>query len=106
MLTPTDDQILNKLDELTKIRKDAIQKSSTEKIPLSDESEASPEVGDGDPEGTVPTGKIASKETQATKPAEEVEAALEISEDEVENCLLYTSPSPRDRTRSRMPSSA
>ena len=23
-----------------------------------------------------------------------------------ENCLLYTSPSPRDRTRSRMPSSA
>ena len=29
-----------------------------------------------------------------------VEAAL------VERCLLYTSPSPRDRTRSRMPSSA
>ena len=28
--------------------------------------------------------------------------------DEVKNnvCLLYTSPSPRDRTRSRMPSSA
>ena len=26
--------------------------------------------------------------------------------DEVRNCLLYTSPSPRDRTRSRMPSSA
>ena len=25
---------------------------------------------------------------------------------EVESCLLYTSPSPRDRTRSRMPSSA
>src|SRR5665811_2103050 len=25
---------------------------------------------------------------------------------EVMNCLLYTSPSPRDRTRSRMPSSA
>ena len=25
---------------------------------------------------------------------------------EVSNCLLYTSPSPRDRTRSRMPSSA
>ena len=23
-----------------------------------------------------------------------------------ESCLLYTSPSPRDRTRSRMPSSA
>ena len=25
---------------------------------------------------------------------------------EVRTCLLYTSPSPRDRTRSRMPSSA
>ena len=25
---------------------------------------------------------------------------------ESRNCLLYTSPSPRDRTRSRMPSSA
>ena len=25
---------------------------------------------------------------------------------QVPNCLLYTSPSPRDRTRSRMPSSA
>ena len=26
--------------------------------------------------------------------------------DGVDSCLLYTSPSPRDRTRSRMPSSA
>jgi hypothetical protein len=26
--------------------------------------------------------------------------------DKVDSCLLYTSPSPRDRTRSRMPSSA
>src|SRR5674476_854282 len=30
---------------------------------------------------------------------------LEIS-DKIENCLLYTSPSPRDRQKSRMPSSA
>ena len=28
------------------------------------------------------------------------------STDDVKGCLLYTSPSPRDRTRSRMPSSA
>ena len=27
-------------------------------------------------------------------------------EDQINICLLYTSPSPRDRTRSRMPSSA
>ena len=29
-----------------------------------------------------------------------------LSPDRVYGCLLYTSPSPRDRTRSRMPSSA
>ena len=26
--------------------------------------------------------------------------------EQIQSCLLYTSPSPRDRTRSRMPSSA
>ena len=30
----------------------------------------------------------------------------EISKDDVKDCLLYTSPSPRDRQKSRMPSSA
>ena len=35
-------------------------------------------------------------------------AATEVEQEDqlVEDCLLYTSPSPRDRTRSRMPSSA
>ena len=42
---------------------------------------------------------------------EEVPAPHHITLDEqleidTELCLLYTSPSPRDRTRSRMPSSA
>ena len=32
--------------------------------------------------------------------------AAEMEEDNRVSCLLYTSPSPRDRTRSRMPSSA
>ena len=31
---------------------------------------------------------------------------LQVEQDELHACLLYTSPSPRDRTRSRMPSSA
>ena len=31
---------------------------------------------------------------------------LKTAQLQAENCLLYTSPSPRDRTRSRMPSSA
>ena len=29
-----------------------------------------------------------------------------VEDEEASSCLLYTSPSPRDRTRSRMPSSA
>ena len=29
-----------------------------------------------------------------------------LDKDQIKDCLLYTSPSPRDRTRSRMPSSA
>ena len=33
-----------------------------------------------------------------------IEKAL--TDPQLESCLLYTSPSPRDRTRSRMPSSA
>ena len=31
---------------------------------------------------------------------------INITSAKYNNCLLYTSPSPRDRTRSRMPSSA
>ena len=31
---------------------------------------------------------------------------VEINEKELDTCLLYTSPSPRDMRRSRMPSSA
>ena len=31
---------------------------------------------------------------------------IEDYDEKVKYCLLYTSPSPRDRTRSRMPSSA
>ena len=44
------------------------------------------------------TGRVVEK---TFKSGESVEAA-----DVMDTCLLYTSPSPRDRTRSRMPSSA
>ena len=37
---------------------------------------------------------------------EELEAFAKTVDDKIRDCLLYTSPSPRDRTRSRMPSSA
>ena len=35
-----------------------------------------------------------------------LKSALRMISTDYERCLLYTSPSPRDRTRSRMPSSA
>jgi len=41
------------------------------------------------------------KQTNITQPAVFVHSIAK-----AEACLLYTSPSPRDRTRSRMPSSA
>ena len=38
--------------------------------------------------------------------AQRIVSEAENESDKLHNCLLYTSPSPRDRTRSRMPSSA
>ena len=35
-----------------------------------------------------------------------VPAELEWDDEDIEACLLYTSPSPRDKRQSRMPSSA
>ena len=43
---------------------------------------------------------------QAQNLIDQGQAALKSRMAELEGCLLYTSPSPRDRTRSRMPSSA
>ena len=38
--------------------------------------------------------------------ADEFDGKVNLRFDDTNPCLLYTSPSPRDRTRSRMPSSA
>ena len=45
---------------------------------------------------------ISSFQREVNSVTENIDIEKEISKD----CLLYTSPSPRDRTRSRMPSSA
>ena len=37
---------------------------------------------------------------------QEFDFERELTQDPYSNCLLYTSPSPRDRQKSRMPSSA
>ena len=47
------------------------------------------------------------KDLLYAKTAEKVDAARpDVANTMFQDCLLYTSPSPRDRTRSRMPSSA
>ena len=38
--------------------------------------------------------------------AQQIGSDQGLTDDQLQGCLLYTSPSPRDRTRSRMPSSA
>ena len=48
---------------------------------------------------SVPVGSVVTVEAKVSR---EFKSSMEIYVD----CLLYTSPSPRDRTRSRMPSSA
>ena len=47
-----------------------------------------------------------SAEIEQPEVKEEPTVRPVVEEKEAEDCLLYTSPSPRDRTRSRMPSSA
>ena len=44
--------------------------------------------------------------SQAIGAYKQVKEKAKLIEDKDQFCLLYTSPSPRDRTRSRMPSSA
>ena len=39
-------------------------------------------------------------------PRDDLTPKVDVDDDITDTCLLYTSPSPRDRTRSRMPSSA
>ena len=61
------------------------------------------ELGESLPEGGVlPVGREfgEGREDEAAK------VETRVRQDEKFGCLLYTSPSPRDRTRSRMPSSA
>ena len=48
----------------------------------------------------------ASEQVREVLEAYNIEAEYGRKIDTYESCLLYTSPSPRDRTRSRMPSSA
>jgi len=54
----------------------------------------------------VPTGDIAQMGENADNASTRATFGQVIRLPRGSSCLLYTSPSPRDRTRSRMPSSA
>ena len=50
--------------------------------------------------------KLSATSTDISKQDSEIDECIWIPIQKYIDCLLYTSPSPRDRTRSRMPSSA
>ena len=64
-------------------------------------------IGDNIKEAANRNGVDVVKDTSDTGKEDEnaVDSTAEGTES-TQSCLLYTSPSPRDRTRSRMPSSA
>ena len=65
-------------------------------------------VSAGESEADI-AGVIKQYRAQESEPeTENVEETSEVplTGEDPSHCLLYTSPSPRDRTRSRMPSSA
>lgn len=61
---PSDKDILEKLDELTKEEKDAIQKSGSKEVDVSKSTEDSTKVGEGDKPITKPTDKDTPKGIQ------------------------------------------
>ena len=80
---------------------DSIMKVDLSKPPKPKQDEV--KESDADDSGVV----ASAKDADAPQEQEEVQPEVQAQETTVlEDCLLYTSPSPRDRTRSRMPSSA
>ena len=61
----------------------------------------------GTPDSAESMARLSRLTSEKEQHAAEVKAAVVVIwGDYFKDCLLYTSPSPRDRTRSRMPSSA
>ena len=56
--------------------------------------------------GDVAKGIKSFKKGMAQDPTEDQAKNITENNDQTNNCLLYTSPSPRDSSKSRMPSSA
>ena len=63
-------------------------------------------VDDQDEDDEISNPVTDPEELLANKIKDTTEYLIRHDNEKINNCLLYTSPSPRDRTRSRMPSSA
>ena len=84
VLSPTDEQILNKLDELTKIKEDAIQKPSPEKVDVQEPAPDSEAVGARDIQQQPITREVTPEQVETTtQPTEEIEAEVEVTPSEV-----------------------
>ena len=62
--------------------------------------------GGTDPSANASLYQAISKAKSSSVPNDNIERALKRIDGNVDTCLLYTSPSPRDGLLSRMPSSA
>ena len=92
-------QRLNQLDDI-------IETLSTRVQILEDERAATAQTLNDIVERTdALDARITATSTELARQLDELGTELSAVTDQ-EPCLLYTSPSPRDRTRSRMPSSA
>ena len=79
----------------------------SDKPPVDNRSESVLEVELGPTNLSEPPPKLPAQSPKATHSEAALEYSTTITSPEADTtCLLYTSPSPRDRTRTRMPSSA
>lgn len=84
--TPEGKRNAQKIDEQIQTITNAIQESSTEEISPPQQPETSPEVGDGDAQGTATPGEIAPESIKdSEEQAQESENEIEISQDEIES---------------------
>ena len=88
-----DDTALQRALETADINPDAFRK-------------ALEDANNGDPQSLEKMLHELRRELRNDERAERDAQALERAYDRVQSCLLYTSPSPRDKRQSRMPSSA
>ena len=81
---------------------DAIPGNYTIEMEVNGKTYSKPFVVDIDPRWEIPESDLIKQ----FETANIVIDMIEESQDKLTDCLLYTSPSPRDKRQSRMPSSA